>query len=124
MVLLADQVTEVVLQAVVLVVTQVEVRLGRPVPMGLVVTRVDDRPGRLVQRRPLKSERQCLTACLRALRVTRMIRIPQEEGPPLVEGPEGRDVRMMMTIASRRLRAPLSSKSCSPTQDSTCGGRG
>ncbi len=70
MVFLADQVTEVVLQAVVLVVTQVEVRLGRPVPMGLVVTRVEDRPGRLLQRRP-KKECQCLTRpCLRHLRGT------------------------------------------------------
>ena len=92
MVLLADQVTEMVLQAVVLVVTQVEVRLGR----------VEDRPGRLVQRRPLRPECQCLARPrLHNLRGTpTTVRIPQEGRP--ARDPEVRKMRMMMTIIARR----------------------
>ena len=103
MVLLADQVMEMVLQAVVLVVIRVEmVRLGRLVPMGLVVTRVEDRPGRLAQRRPLKPECQCLARpCLRNLGGTpTTVRIPQEGFP--TRDPEVRNMRMMMTIIARR----------------------
>ena len=87
MVVLADQVMEMVLQAVVLVVTQVEVRLGR----------VEDHPGRPLLRRPPKTESLTRLRSLTGILTT--VRIPQEGRP--ARDPV-RSMRLMMTIIARR----------------------